>query len=43
MSDPSPSYFANNYGITAAFRVLLKKVEPTQDGPKLTILLSAVK
>ncbi len=35
--------FAKHYGIRAAFKVLQEKIEDTQDGPKLTMVLGAVK
>jgi SAM-dependent methyltransferase len=41
--NPYRERFANNYGIVAAFRTLTKKIDQTPDGPKLTILLAAVK
>lgn len=41
--NPYRERFARNYGIVAAFRTLTKKIEQTPDGPKLTILLMAVK
>ena len=41
--NPYRERFARNYGITAAFKVLTKVTERTQDGPKLTIVLKAVK
>jgi hypothetical protein len=41
--NPYRERFAKSYGITAAFHTLRKNIEQTCDGPKLTILLSAVK
>lgn len=35
--------FAKSYGITAAFRTKYLNIEQTQDGPKLKIILEAVK
>jgi SAM-dependent methyltransferase len=35
--------FAITYGIQAAFRVVREQIDPTMDGPKLTIILAAVK
>jgi hypothetical protein len=35
--------FAKQYGISARFRVLKEHVEKTLDGPRLTIVLEAVK
>lgn len=40
---PYRERFAKSYGIKAAFRVLRENIQATQDGPKLTILLEAVK
>lgn len=41
--NPYRERFAKAYGVTAAFRTLRSVLEATQDGPKLSILLSAVK
>jgi len=41
--NPYRERFAKSYGIKAAFRVVRERVERTMDGPKLTILLEAVK
>lgn len=35
--------FAKSYGIRAAFRVISQNIDQTDDGPKLTIRLEAVK
>ncbi len=40
---PYRERFAAAYGIRAAFRVVSERLEPTCDGPKLTIVLEAVK
>lgn len=40
---PYRERFAKSYGITAAFHVLHDELEDTMDGPKLTIVLQAVK
>lgn len=40
---PYRERFAAAYGIRAAFRTVLSRVDQTQDGPKLTIDLVAVK
>ncbi len=41
--NPYRERFARHYGIQAKFRVLRERTERTVDGPKLTILLEAVK
>lgn len=40
---PYRERFAKSYGIKAAFRVLASREDMTQDGPKLSITLAAVK
>jgi SAM-dependent methyltransferase len=40
---PYRDRFAKAYGVRAAFRVVSEKTQATQDGPKLSIELSAVK
>jgi SAM-dependent methyltransferase len=35
--------FGQHYGITARFRIVRENLEPTVDGPRLTIVLAAVK
>lgn len=40
---PYRDRFAKAYGVRAAFRVVGEKTQATQDGPKLTIVLEAVK
>jgi len=41
--NPYRERFATNYGIRAKFRVISESSMQTQDGPKLTIVLAAVK
>ena len=41
--NPYRERFAQSYGISASFRVVAERVEQTPDGPRLTILLEAVK
>jgi hypothetical protein len=41
--NPYRERFARNYGIRAKFRTLSERMEPTVDGPRLTIVLSTVK
>lgn len=41
--NPYRERFAVNYGIHAAFRIKEKKTKLTCDGPKLTIILEAIK
>jgi SAM-dependent methyltransferase len=41
--NPYRERFARPYGITARFRIVRDRVDMTQDGPKLTIVLAAVK
>jgi glycosyltransferase involved in cell wall biosynthesis len=41
--NPYRERFAQHYGIKARFRTLSEQVTPTMDGPKLTIVLQAVK
>jgi glycosyltransferase involved in cell wall biosynthesis len=41
--NPYRERFAESYGIKAAFRVVRERIEATMDGPKLTIVLEAVK
>jgi hypothetical protein len=41
--NPYRERFARHYGITARFRVLHERVDQSPDGPRLTMLLQAVK
>jgi GT2 family glycosyltransferase len=41
--DPYRERFARQYGIQAKFRTLQERIDPTADGPRLTIILQAVK
>jgi SAM-dependent methyltransferase len=41
--NPYRNRFVQHYGIRAAFRTMREREEMTQDGPKLTIQLEAVK
>jgi hypothetical protein len=41
--NPYRDRFATSYGITARFRVMSERTEPSVDGPRLTIQLQAVK
>ncbi len=41
--NPYRERFAKQYGITAKFRTLQERTEPTPDGPRLTIMLEALK
>ena len=41
--NPYRDRFAQHYGITARFRTVRERTEHSQDGPRLTILLEAVK
>jgi SAM-dependent methyltransferase len=41
--NPYRERFAASYGITAVFKVVSEHVQETQDGPKLIIILEAVK
>jgi glycosyltransferase involved in cell wall biosynthesis len=43
VNNPYRERFAEKYGILAKFRTLREQTEPTVDGPRLTILLEAVK
>jgi hypothetical protein len=41
--NPYRERFARSYGIRAKFRILQERTESTVDGPRLTIILQAVK
>lgn len=41
--NPYRERFARHYGITAKFRTVRERIDPTVDGPRLRILLQAVK
>lgn len=41
--NPYRERFAERYGVLARFRIAAERTEPTADGPRLTILLEAVK
>jgi glycosyltransferase involved in cell wall biosynthesis len=41
--NPYRERFARNYGIRAKFRIVQERTDHTQDGPRLTIMLEAVK
>jgi hypothetical protein len=41
--NPYRERFARHYGITARFRVMRERTDPSVDGPRLTIVLQAVK
>lgn len=43
VGNPYRERFAKSYGITAAFKTLRQSIQMTEDGPKLNILLMAVK
>ena len=41
--NPYRERFARSYGILARFRIMRERIDMTRDGPKLTIVLAAVK
>jgi len=43
LGNPYRERFARSYGIVARFRIARERVDMTEDGPKLTIVLAAVK